>query len=80
MNNFINGKLQQMPQMQFFNQMMSGKNPQQQIETIKNIAESRGIDLNAKIFSEQDLKMFGLNIPRKGWISPQGLTLQKTVL
>ena len=66
MNNFINGKLQQMPQMQFFNQMMSGKNPQQQIETIKNIAESRGIDLNAKIFSEQDLKMFGLTIPRKG--------------
>ena len=64
MNNFINGKLQQMPQMQFFNQMMSGKNPQQQIETIKNIAESRGIDLNAKIFSEQDLKMFGLSIPR----------------
>lgn len=55
-----------MPQMQMFNQMMGGKTPEQQIETIKNIAQSNGIDLNAKIFSEQDLKMFGLDFPRKG--------------
>lgn len=55
-----------MPQMQMFNQMMGGKTPEQQIETIKNIAQSNGIDLNEKIFSEQDLKMFGLDFPRKG--------------
>lgn len=66
MNKYINGQLQNMPQMQVFNQMMNGKTPEQQIETIKNIAQSNGIDLNAKIFSEQDLRMFGLSIPRKG--------------
>ena len=66
MNRFINGQLQRMPQMQMFNQMMGGKTPEQQIETIKNIAQSNGIDLNEKIFSEQDLKMFGLDFPRKG--------------
>ena len=66
MNNFMAGQLQNMPEMQMFNQMMSGKTPQQQAETILNMAKSKGIDPNAKIFTEQDLQMFGLSIPRKG--------------
>lgn len=66
MNNFMAGQLQNMPEMQMFNQMMSGKNPQQQAQTILNMAKSKGIDPNAKIFNEQDLQMFGLSIPRKG--------------
>lgn len=66
MNNFMAGQLQNMPEMQMFNQMMSGKNPQQQAQTILNMAKSKGIDPNAKIFTEQDLQMFGLSIPRKG--------------
>ena len=66
MNNFMAGQLQNMPEMQMFNQMMSGKNPQQQAQTILNMAKSKGIDPNAKIFTEQDLKMFGLSFPRKG--------------
>ena len=53
-------------QMQMFNQMMNGKNPQQQMQTIFNMAKSRGFDVNKKIFSEQDLRDIGINIPRKG--------------
>lgn len=66
MNRFMAGQLQNMPEMQMFNQMMNGKTPQQQGQTILNIARERGIDPNAKIFTDQDLQMFGLSIPRKG--------------
>lgn len=61
MNNFIMGKLNNIPQMQSFNQMMSGKTTDQQIQTLLNMAKSRGFDVNAKMFSEEDLKSFGLN-------------------
>lgn len=60
LNNFVMGKLNNMPQMQMFNQMMNGKTPQQQLQTILNMAKSKGIDINQKIFSEEDLKSFGL--------------------
>jgi hypothetical protein len=46
--------------MALFNQMMNGKNSQQQIETLLNSAKSKGIDINAKTFSEADLRMLGL--------------------
>lgn len=63
-------KLNAMPQFQqyaqSFNQMMAGKNNQQQMDTILNMAKSRGIDINAKIITEQQLQQLGLNIPRKG--------------
>lgn len=52
--------LQNKPEMQLFNQMMSGKNPQQQFETILNSARSKGIDVNKKMFSESDLRQMGL--------------------
>lgn len=61
MNNFIMGKLNNIPQMQSFNQMMSGKTTDQQIQTLLNMAKSRGIDVNAKMFSEEDLRSFGIN-------------------
>ena len=54
------GMLQNKPEMQLFNQMMSGKNPQQQFETILNSARSKGIDVNKKMFSESDLRQMGL--------------------
>lgn len=60
MSNFVLGKLKSMPEMQTFNQMMAGKTPEQQIQTILNMAKSKGIDINAKMFSEEDLKNFGL--------------------
>lgn len=60
LNNFVMGKLNNMPQMKMFNQMMSGKNPEQQMQTILNMAKSKGMDINQKIFSEEDLKSFGL--------------------
>lgn len=60
LNNFLMGKLNNMPQMKMFNQMMNGKTPEQQMQTILNMAKSKGIDINQKMFSEEDLKGFGL--------------------
>lgn len=37
-------------------QMMQGKTKEQQIQTLLNAAQSRGFDINAKIFSEEDVK------------------------
>lgn len=65
-NNLLMNKLNGMPQMQTFNQMMAGKNPEQQMQTILNMAKSQGIDINAKIITEQQAQQLGLNIPRKG--------------
>lgn len=45
--------------------MMAGKNTQEQMQTILNMAKSQGFDINAKIFTEQQLKQLGLSIPRK---------------
>ncbi len=65
-SNFLQGKLSNSPQMQTFNQMMSGKTPEQQMQTILNMAKSKGFDINQKMFSEADLKSLGLSFPRKG--------------
>lgn len=69
MNNFLGGRFK--PQMDMFNQMMNGKNLQQQMQTIYNMAKSRGFDVNKKIFSEQDLQAIGIQFPRKSDISSQ---------
>lgn len=55
-----------MPQMQIFNQMMGGKNSQEQMQTILNMAKSQGLDINAKIITEAQARQLGLNIPPKG--------------
>lgn len=59
LNNFLSGKFKN--EMQSFNQMMSGKTTEQQVQTLLNMAKSRGFDVNAKMFSEEDLKSFGLS-------------------
>lgn len=41
-------------------QMMQGKTPQQQFETLLNCAKSKGIDINKKMFTEDDVKSMGL--------------------
>ena len=45
-NMFMQGGFQNHPLMQTVNQMMAGKTPEQQRETIRNVAKSRGFDLN----------------------------------
>ena len=69
-NNLISNKLNTMPQFQqhrqTFEQMMAGKDFGQQMQTILNMAKSQGIDINAKIITEQQAQQLGLNIPRKG--------------
>lgn len=64
-NNLLSNKLNMLPQMQTFNQMMSGKNPEQQMQTILNMAKSQGFDINAKIITEAQAKQLGLNIPHR---------------
>lgn len=45
-NMFIQGQFQNHPLMATVNQMMAGKTPEQQRQTIRNVARSRGFDLN----------------------------------
>lgn len=59
-NQFMNNKLQNTQFMNMFNQMMGGKTREQQIQTLINSAKSRGIDINKKMFSEEDLKKMNL--------------------
>ena len=54
------GQLNNHPLMGMFNQMMSGKNTQQQFQTLLNCAKSRGMDIDAKIFTDSDLQSMGL--------------------
>ena len=58
--NYMAGMFNNHPLMKQFNQMMAGKNREQQAQTLINLARSKGIDPNAKMFSEQDLKKLGL--------------------
>lgn len=51
------------PAMQQFNQMMAGKNIEQQMQTLLNFARSSGLDPNAKIFSADYLRSIGVPIP-----------------
>lgn len=60
MGQFMQGTLQNTPQMQMFNQMMQGKSQKQQWETLLNMAKSKGIDINQKVFSEADIKSLKL--------------------
>lgn len=60
LNQFSTNKLQNTPVMNMFNQMMNGKTTEQQIQTLINSAQSRGIDINKKIFSKEDLKKMNL--------------------
>lgn len=46
LNQFMRGQLANHPLMSTVNQMMAGKTPEQQRETIRNVARSRGFDLN----------------------------------
>ena len=55
----MQGKLQGHPLMNLFNQMMNGKNNAQKWDTLLNAAKSKGIDINAKQITEQDLKSLG---------------------
>lgn len=61
----ISGMLNNTPAMQAFNQMMSGKSKDQQIQTIMNLAKTKGIDPNEKIFSREEVEaFFSANIPQ----------------
>ena len=56
----MSGSFQGTPMMQTFNQMMRGKDQKSQLQTLLNCAKSKGIDINEKRFTEDDLKSLGL--------------------
>lgn len=46
LNQYMNGQLSNHPLMKTVNQMMAGKTPEQQRQTVINTAKSYGFDLN----------------------------------
>lgn len=56
----MQGQLSQNPLMQTFNQMMNGKTQDEKIRTLLNIAKSKGFDVDAKLFTEEDLRKLKL--------------------
>ena len=60
LNMFMKGQFQNHPLMQTVNQMMAGKTPEQQRETIRNVAKSRGFDLNQ--LPQELLRSAGLTV------------------
>lgn len=58
----MQNKFQGTPEMQIFNKFFGGKTPQDQMQTMLNIANEKGIDINEKRFSAEDLKQLGFNI------------------
>lgn len=60
MTQVVQGRLQGHPIMNLFNQMMHGKNNSEKWDTLLNAAQSKGIDINAKQFTEEQVKKFGL--------------------
>ena len=57
---YITNRFRNDPRLAAFNQMFAGKNTQQSIQTILNLAKSKGFDPDAKVFSENDVKLLGL--------------------
>lgn len=58
LNKFMQGQLANHPLMSTVNQMMAGKTPEQQRQTVINAAKSYGFDLNQ--FPADILKQAGL--------------------
>lgn len=44
--------------------MMAGKTPKDQFNTLLNAARSKGMDVDAKVFTREDLKTLGLDFPQ----------------
>ena len=65
MQNLMQGKLNNHPLMGSYRQMMQGKTPQQQADTLLNIARSKGIDVNEKRFSVADIQKVFNNFPQR---------------
>ena len=55
--------IQQNPMFQQAQQFFSGKSTKDQVTTLLNIAKERGFDIDKKMFTADDLKRMGLNIP-----------------
>lgn len=56
----LDGKYDNHPIMQGIYRMLANKSPQERIGVILTLAKEKGIDINAKMFTEDDLKRFGL--------------------
>ena len=53
----LNNGLQNNPLMNTYNQLMMGKNGKQKLQTLLNVAKSKGFDIDAKLFTEKDLQL-----------------------
>lgn len=63
MNRFFKGEFNDNPIVRKIYDMLEGKSDAQKYRILINMMEGRGFDINAKIFSEVDLKRWGIPIP-----------------
>lgn len=64
-NRFLKGEFNDNPIVKRIYSMLEGKSDIQKYATIVNMLQGQGVDINAKIFTEQDLKRWGIPIPSR---------------
>lgn len=63
MNRFFKGEFNDNPIVRRIYNMLEGKSDAQKYATLVNMMQGQGFDINAKIFTEADLKRWGIPIP-----------------
>lgn len=62
----LSGRMQNNPLYPEFNRMMAGKSQPDKFKTLLNAAKSQGFDVDAKVFTKDDLRTLGLtDIPAR---------------
>lgn len=62
-NRFFKGEFNDNPIVKRIYNMVEGKSDSDKFKILVNMLQSQGFDINQKIFSEADLKRWGIPIP-----------------
>lgn len=62
-NRFFKGEFNDNPIVKRLYNMVEGKSDSEKLRILINMLQSQGFDINQKIFSEADLKRWGIPIP-----------------
>lgn len=64
-NRFFRGEFNDNPIVKRLYSMVEGKSDSEKFRILVNMLQSQGFDINQKIFSEADLKRWGIPIPNQ---------------
>lgn len=64
-NRFFKGEFNDNPIVKRLYNMVEGKSDSEKLRILINMLQSQGFDINQKIFSEADLKRWGIPIPNQ---------------